>query len=40
MGMMIPSFSVGRAGKSVQQLSPFHIVVKEKSVLVWLQACI
>lgn len=38
--MRTPSFSLGRAGKSVQQLFPFHVVVKGKSVLVWLQACV
>lgn len=38
--MMSPSFSMGRAGESVQLLFTFHIVVKGKSVLGWLQASV
>lgn len=38
--MRTPSFYTGRAGKFVQQCFPFHIVVRDKSVLVSLQACV
>ena len=38
--VMTYSFCKGRTGKSVQQHFPPRIIVKNKSVLVWLPACV
>lgn len=38
--MMTPSFFCGKGSKSLKQPFPFHIVVKDKSMLVWWQACV
>lgn len=40
MTVMTYSFSKGRTGKSVLWPFPFHVIVRNKSTLVWLPACV
>ena len=40
MTVVACSFSKGRTGKSVLWPCPFHVIVRNKSTLVWLPACV